>query len=159
MSFVPRSRWKPDRVESPSLIAKAAAAYTNDARAFVVYRSGSIVFSDTDEARSDGDYLSTLRATATVQPDFTVLEMNDRNFLVRFVGPVSGLVLREFYDRNKAPIEKAVIDGGRLPTEEVFSGDGRTLPDMHYYVGLYARAKLYCDVDGPQICVRFIPSK
>jgi hypothetical protein len=117
------------------------------------------VFSDTDKARLDEEYVATLRAAVSVQPDFKVLDMNDGNFLVRFAGPVSGLVLRDFYDRNKAAIEKAIVEGGLLPGETVLPGEDRALPAAHYYAGLYARVKLFCDVDDPQICVRFIPSE
>lgn len=159
MSMPPRPRWKPSEVESPSLIAEAAATYTNSARAFVVYRFGTIVFSDTNRARLDEEYLATLQAVLSVRQDFNVLEMNDHNLLVRFAGPVSGLVLRDFYDRNNAAIEEAVVDGGLLPGETVLVGEDRSVPNEHYYAGLYARAKLYCDIDHPQICVRFIPSE
>lgn len=124
-----------------------------------MYNFSTIVFSDTNEGKLDGEYTATLQAVTNMRPDFKVLDMNDYNFLVRFAGPVSGVVLRDFYDQNKLVIEKAVSEGGLLPGETLIFGENGSVPDVHYYTGLYARAKLYRDADNPQICVRFIPPK
>ena len=149
--------WQPDAVEDPIAIAKLAAFYTGRTRAFVVYKSGTIVFSDTTQPRPDGDYDATLLAAVSEPPSFNVQEMREGNFLVRFKGPVTGLVLGDFYDEHREAIRVGVDSGALLPGEEVRAGTESPVPRKHYYVGLYARSKLYADVQSLEICERFIP--
>jgi hypothetical protein len=155
----PRPQWRPSNVESPSLIARAASSYTNSTRAFVVYGFGTVVFSDTNKERLDIEYDNTLKMAITMQPDFSVLEMSDHNYLIRFSGPVSGVVLKNFYESNKIIINDGVAAGGLSPGEKILPGDSRSMSDIYYSVGLYARVKLYCDADDPQIFFRFVPVK
>lgn len=143
--------------EPPSLICKLAKTYTGEARAFVVYKTGTIVFSDSALARSDDDYGATLLDVMSGPQNFTVQQMVQRNFLVRFKGPVTGMVLNAFYEENQESIRRAIDEGGLLPGEEVRLNTDASVPENHYYVGLYARAKLYADVQRMEICERFRP--
>lgn len=151
------SLWQPTSVEDPATIAEVAAFYTGRSRAFVVYKSGTIVFSDTGSARPDGDYDVTLLDAVKGTSDFNVREMEDGNHLVRFRGPVTGIVLRSFYDAHREAIRIGVDAGGLLPGEEVRPGTEAQVPREHYYVGLYARSKLFADAESRQICERFAP--
>lgn len=151
------SLWQPTSVEDPVRIAEAAAFYTGRSRAFVIYKSGTIVFSDTGCARPDGDYNATLLDAVNGAPNFNVREMQDGNLLVRFKGPVTGLVLGSFYDAHREAIRIGVDAGALLPNEEVRSSTEAQLPKKHYYVGMYARCKLFLDVSSLEICERFTP--
>lgn len=149
--------WKPTHVESPANLAALAATYSSRARAFVVYRFGTVVYSDTSLARSDGDYNSTLVDAIRKAPSFNVREMQQGNYLILFDGPVTGLVEGYFYSQNREVIQCEVAKGGLLLGESVALADSFSAPDDHYYVGLYARAKLYRDVESCQIVQRFAP--
>lgn len=151
------SLWQPNSIEDPVTIAEVAAFYTGRSRAFVIYKSGTIVFSDTGSARPDGDYDATLLDAVNGAPDFNVREMEDGNFLVRFKGPVTGIVLGSFYDAHREAIRIGVDAGALLPGEEVRPGTEAQLPKEHYYVGLYARSKLFVDASSLEICERFTP--
>lgn len=148
--------WKPLVTEDTKAVAEAAALYTGHTRAFVVYETGTIVFSDTDGARPDGDYEATLLAVVRETPNFTVQTMQQGNFLVRFKGPVTGLVLGDFFRRHGDAIRDDVDRGALFPGEEVRGGTDQVSQE-HYYVGLYARAKLYADASRPVIRERFVP--
>ena len=151
-------RWCPREVESPSDIAALAQKYTSAARAFVVYARGTIVFSDTSSPRKDPDYHATLLEAVRSKPDFTVQEMNDGNFLVRFKGPVTGIVMASFYDAHIDEIRSSVAEGGLLEGERVVAGTDAPIPSEHYYIGLYCRSKLFADANAPQIVERFPPA-
>jgi hypothetical protein len=151
------SLWKPPSVEDPATLLDVAAFYTDRSRAFVVYTSGTIVFSDTGSARPNKDYDLTLLDAVDRAPDFNVRPMQDGNFLVRFKGPVTGIVLGSFYDAHRETIRTGVDAGALLPGEEVHPGTETQLPRDHYYIGLYARSKLFVDAASLEICERFTP--
>ena len=131
--------------------------YTDRQRAFVTFSFGTVVFSDSQTARPDLDYETTLRAAVKQHPDFNVIPMNDGNLLVRFAGPVCGLVLREFFITHVAEIRRGVHNGGLLQGEQLMTTDGSDASEEQYYGGLYARAKLYCDVEASEIVHRYVP--
>lgn len=151
------SLWQPTSVEDPATIAEVAAFYTNRSKAFVAYKSGTIVFSDTGSTRPDGDYDMSLLYAANEDRSFNVREMEDGNFVVRFKGTVTGIVLGSFYDAHREAIRIGVDAGALLPGEEVRPGTEAQLPKEHYYVGLYARSKLFVDAESLEICERFTP--
>jgi hypothetical protein len=157
MKTMVASLWQPTSVEGPAIVAEFGAFYTGRSRAFVVYRSGTIVFSDTESARPDDDYDATLLDAVNSAPDFNVREMEDGNFLVRFKGPVTGIVLGSFYEAHRESIRTGVDAGALLPGEEVRLGTEVQVPREHYYVGLYARSKLFVDAESREICERFEP--
>ena len=154
---LPQPAWKPDIVENVSSIVECMRTYTDEKRAFVAFKYGTIVFSNLSAPRPDSDYKATLMAVAHQSPDFKVIPMEDKNLLVRFTGPVSGLVLVDHYLANSSNIQRGVIDGGLLPGEQLITPSELAAPEDHYYAGLYARAKLYQDINSCQIVERFIP--
>ena len=157
MTNFPKPEWIPTQVEELRDIEARICEYTSRKRAFVIYRSGTIVFSDTFRPRDDEDYSTTLEAVVIQPPDFTVMPMQDGNYLVRFVGPVTGVVLSRFFESHKDSIQASLATGGLLPGEQLRPADGQEIQQDHYYVGLYARAKLYADVVSPIIARRFSP--
>ena|SRR5258708_3375257 len=157
MTTLIQPTWRPAEVESPLLISALAASYTSRTRALVVYKYGTVVFSDTASARSDEDYGSTLLNVTKSAPDFTVREMDDGNYLVRFKGPVASIVIAQFYFDRMVEFRNSVISGGFLPGESVIAGSDTSMPDNHYFIGLYARAKFFADAESLEIVERFIP--
>jgi len=153
----PRPTWKPESVEPIELVVERMSEYTDRQRAFVTFSFGTAVFSSSPTLRPDLDYEATLRAVVNQHPDFNVMPMNDGNLLVRFTGPVYGLVLRDFLIAHDAEIRSAVETGGLLPGERLLTTNQSDASDEHYYAGLYARAKLYSDVEACAIAHRYAP--
>ena len=147
--------WRPAEIESPAMVAALAEKYTSAARAFVVYAHGTIVYSDSGAPRDDVAYHATLLEAVRDRPNFTVQEMKDGNFLVRFKGPVTGIVLAAFYEARRHEIRSSVEGGGLLDGERVVAGTDAPIPSEHYYIGLYCRAKLFADASEPRIEERF----
>jgi hypothetical protein len=154
----PRPSWEPVLVESPDKIAERLCDYTDRQRAFVVFKYGTAVFSDGVVQRSDADYRTTLLAAVQQTADFKVVPMKDGNLLVRFAGPVTGLVFIEFLTSHDAEIRAGVDLGGLLPGERVFAPDQNLSLIQHFYAGVYARAKLYRDVAEMTISKAFSPT-
>lgn len=153
----PRPNWRPDVVEDLETTVERMSEYTDQKRAFVVFQFGTVVFSDSAFARIDSDYVTTLKAVVQQTPDFNVISMNDGNLLVRFAGPVSGLVLAEFYGAHENEIRAGVVTGGLLPGEQLVAPSESNVPEEHYYAGLYARAKMFRDVESCEIAKRYVP--
>lgn len=152
---MPMPAWKPEHVEDVELVAQKMREYTNGSRAFVVYQCGTAVFSDTGSERPDQDYEATLVEVARQAPDFRVMPMQDGNYLVRFAGPVCGVVIGDFYAKHANEIREKIESGGLLSGEQVMGVEEALAPEEHYYIGLFARAKLYRDVSERVIAVRF----
>ena len=149
--------WTPEEVDPTDIVLERLKAFTDMERAFVVFKNGTAVFSDSKNARSDGDYQYTLEAAIALAPDFRTLPMEDGNLLIRFRGPVTGLVLREFYHDHESGIVTSLEDGGLLPGELLKQPVPEHDNSWHYYAGLFARAKLFADVESRVIEHRFVP--
>lgn len=155
---LPQPTWEPVDVESVSEIVERMRVYTDEKRAFVAYKFGTVVFSDSSSARSDVDYETTLMSVVHQPPDFKVMPMEDGNLLVRFAGPVSGLVLAKHYADRLDEIRSNVVSGGLLPGEQLVTPTEIKADKDHYFAGVYARAKLYRDTASRQIVERFVPT-
>lgn len=155
--IIPKPTWIPDVFESASDIADRIKFYTSSRRAFVVYSYGTTVFSESALPRDDDAYHQTICNVVVHPPDFKVMPMEDANFMIRFSGPVCGLVFGSFYHNNKSMIIAGVTAGGLLHGETLLSPENPSVPESHYYAGIYGRAKLYRDVERLQIEWRFNP--
>jgi hypothetical protein len=140
--------WVPDRVEDIKIIYDRLAFYTNNKKHFVVYEYGTGVYpkkAECDPIECD----SILMSVVMNPPNFKVTPMKDGNFLVGFKGPVYGVVLGDFYQEYKDLIINNVLSGGLLPGEKLLKPESDfSIPEDHYYIGLYARAKLYADAES-----------
>src|SRR6185369_12059035 len=88
----PTPAWRPIRVEVPEWFVDRMAHYTDRRKGFLVYEHGTAVL---DDSLSGADIIrcnASLLEVVTHHPDFTVMPMRDGNFVVRFRGPVYGLV-------------------------------------------------------------------
>lgn len=144
----PCPTWVPDKVENINTIYDRLAFYTNHKKHFVVYEHGTGVYpgkAGSDPIECD----SILMSVVMNPPNFKVSPMKDGNFLVGFKGPVYGVVLGDFYHENKNIIINNVSSGGLLPGEKLLKPESDApIPVDHYYIGLYARAKLYADAES-----------
>ena len=157
VGLMPKPLWRPDIIEDVTAIAQILMEYTSGTRAFVVYECGTAVFSDSAVGRLDQDYESTLVGVGHQPPDFKVVPMKSGNYLVRFFGPVCVLVIGEFFTKNFKEIKRELDKGGFLPGEKVVDIGQNPSPPDHYYIGLFARAKLYRDITDKVIAIRFVP--
>lgn len=132
----PKPSWTPSLVEDLGAIEELAAVYSSGAHAFVVYGAGTVVFSDTAQPRGDGDYDATLEEVVNHPPDFKVMPMQDGNYLVRFAGPVTGIVIAEFFQQHEETILSGLNEGGLLPSEQLVAPDDSQTSDENYCVGL-----------------------
>jgi hypothetical protein len=151
----PRPSWTPRIDEDLGEIADRCAEYTDRCKAFAVFKWGTAIYSLSRTERSDAEYKQILALVVRTSPDFAVSHMKDRNFLVSFVGPVSGVVLRKTLDTHTAEIFENAPRGGILPDEHLVPTAYTT--HEKFCVGLYARARLYQDAEDQELVVRFVP--
>ncbi|RCS43994.1 hypothetical protein DTL42_18600 [Bremerella cremea] len=111
---IPKPSWEPNTVEDVNEILERMKAYTNESRAFVVYSCGTTVFSDSASQLDEEAFHETLKAVVMQPPDFKVMSMENGNLMVRFAGPVCGLVLGSFYQDHQEDIVASVTSGGLL---------------------------------------------
>ena len=150
----PRPSWRPDVDINIDVVASKVTFFTNNQKPFVVYKNGTCVFPSIIDEKVDSHCYEFLKAVVSQSPDFEVSEMEDGNYLVSFTGPVYSLVLNDEFDKQKEHIVKSLNQGGLLPGEKILSGDGKQKPVEHYYIGLFARARLYADVADNKIAKR-----
>lgn len=156
MNKRPMPRWEPDETEDAAAVADRLKDYTNASRSFVVYKYGTGVISDSRYPRSDADCAATLTSAVDSSPDFVVVPISDGNFITRFRNTVCGIVLRDHYERHRSEIEVLASTQGLLPGESLVAPANDAVGKEHYYVGIYARAKLYRDARAPSIVHRFV---
>ena len=113
----PQPSWIPDAFEDAVDVGERMQVYTSGRRAFVVYWSGTTVFSDSALQCEDEDYHHTMCDVVIRPPDFKVIPMEDANLMIRFAGPVCGLVFDKSYRANESKIIKYATSGGLLPGE------------------------------------------
>jgi hypothetical protein len=80
-------------------------------------------------------------------PDFEVREMDDHNYVVAFGEHVVAVVSRDEFQRNRAVILKEA----RYSESSERILDARDSPRDHLLIGLYARTRLFADMENPQI--------
>jgi len=147
----PKPTWRPDVDIDIDVIASKITFFTNNQKPFVVYANGTCVFPSVIDEGVDEHCYEFLEAVVFQFPNFEVSEMDDGNYLVSFTGPVYSLVLNEEFDKQKVYIVKSINEGGLLPGEKILSGDDEKKPAEHYYIGLFARARLYADVADNEV--------
>lgn len=141
----PSPSWIPDHFEEPSMLLEKLAFFTSEQKPFVVYKYGTAVFpSDVKDWKSECSHH--LKNAVSQSPDFKVTRMNSGDYLVGFNGPIYGLVFSDFFLENEKQIQTKIQAGGLIQNEEIIVPEG--VPEIHYYVGLYARAKLYADASS-----------
>jgi hypothetical protein len=142
----PRITWKPDIDVGVGAIASKIAFFTGNQKPFVVYKNGTCIFPSIVDENCDEHCNEFLKAVVFQRPDFEVSKMEDGSYLVSFAGPVYALVLNDEYEKNRDYIVASINQGGLLPGEKILSGNSKDAPVDHYYIGLFARARLYADV-------------
>lgn len=156
MSY-PRLTWRPTRTESREWFVDRMSHYTNRLKAFLLYRHGTVVYDGGPNGPSPAVCDAALADVVTHSPDFSVMPMLDGNFLVRFRGPVFGLVSGAFAKENMARISAEATSRGLLPGEAILQPDAALVKAGHHVIGLYARASLYLDAESPIVVAKFVP--
>lgn len=151
--------WQPDQdeVESISDIVTLTRNYSSNSLAFVVFKTGTVVASDTDVHRPDDHYYAILSHVMSRSPDFNVRIMNDKNFTVHFEGSVAGIVLNDHYKKTRNKIVENLESNGLMAGEKITYDGSGMMPSDRSFIGLYARAKLFKDVLNPEIVERCNP--
>ena len=151
--------WQPADVESIHFIASLARKYTDESLAFAVFRSGTVVFSDSEEYEGDEIFMGNFAEFTKYPPDSNLLIMNDGNFVVKFLNTIRGIVLKDFYYLNRTEIVKNIETNGMMSGEYLFEDGGEPMRGDRYYIAMYARAKIFKDILNPEIVCRFDAKK
>lgn len=135
-------------------IEKTANHYA-DGKFFVeIYKNGSCIFPPVLMENKAESGIKLLAALAGHQIDFTVKEMDDHNFVVRFTESVFSIVFAdEFTERQSEITRQAASAGG----DEVLIGRPGA-PQEHMLIGLYARTRLLEDIQKPTLIRSIVPT-
>lgn len=132
-------------------IEKTANHYA-DGKFFVeIYKNGTCVFPPVSKESKAESGVQLLAALCEHPIDFTVREMDDHNFVVRFTDSVFSIIFgNEFAEHRSEITQQAASAGG----DEVVVGRS-SAPQEHMLIGLYARTRLLEDIQRPTL-IRFI---
>ena len=135
-------------------IEKTANLYA-DGKFFVeIYKNGTCVFPPVSKENKAESGVKLLIALCEHPIDFTVREMDDHNFVVRFTDSVFSIVFgNEFTERQSEIIQQAASAGG----DEVVIGRPGA-PQEHLLIGLYARTRLLEDIQRPTLIRSIVPT-
>ena len=131
------------------------AHYTDRRKGFLVYEHGTAVFDDSPSGPDIITCNASLLEVVTHHPDFSVMPMRDGNFIVRFRGPVYGLVDGVFARQNPQQLMSEALKLGLLPSEALLQSNDEAIKAGHHAIGLYARASLYLDAEWQVVVGRF----
>ncbi|NTZ82547.1 hypothetical protein FCJ61_05905 [Burkholderia metallica] len=134
-------------------IQKTASYYTDGKFFLEVYRHGTCVFPRVPKGGQAESGTPMLSSLFNRPIDFTVKEMDDRNFVVRFSDFAFAIVFRDEFERLQPLIERQLT--AFAGDEVVFGVDGA--PQEHLLVGVYARTRLLADLHAPVITKRISP--
>lgn len=151
----PVPSWRPTRVEPAEWFLSRMAFYTDETEGFVVLKNGTTVFDNSATGPDLVTCRSALLGAISRSPDFSVIQMKDWNYVVRFRGPVYGLVSSELVDHNLPELLYDALKMGLLPSEALLQEDHRETERGHHAIGLYARACLYLDLESQVEIARF----
>lgn len=155
--ITPSPKWIPEHFEEPIIIEELVKTFTDNSRAFVVFSTGTVIISKTTELYSDQQYIETLSSVVHQHPDFRVMPLKGNKYMVGFAGPVYGIVDGDMFDANSESIVANLKSGGLIPGEVISTNTEENAIGMNYFIGLYARAKLYRDFKEMQIALRYSP--
>jgi hypothetical protein len=124
----------------------AANKYYSDGKfSFGVLSHGTCFFPKSDDYAKDANAL--LDRLVNVHLDCVVREMDDHNFVVRFIDQVFGIVFKDEFEANRTAIEE---DARSQSSDEVLVGVPG-MPPHHLLVGLFARTRLIKDIECREI--------
>lgn len=128
-------------------IQRTAAYYANGKFHAEVYKHGTCVFPSVSPNGKVGSGQRLLVGLGDHPIDFTVKEMDDRNFVVRFNDSVFSIVFGDEYAENRSDLIQQVTDA---IADEVIAARPDS-PNDHLFIGLYARTRLFEDIKAPEL--------
>jgi hypothetical protein len=131
-----------------------AAHYYSDGKFYVeIYNNGTCVFPHVSIDNKLVSGLEHLTKLCETPIDFTVKEMDDQNYIVRFTESVFSIVFGDqFRDQEVEIVRQAAND----VSDEVVIGRHNS-PQQHILIGLYARTRLMQDIQNPILVKSIIP--
>mgnify|MGYP000187127413 CR=1 FL=1 len=115
----------------------------------VVFANGSCVVWQGGGEPNISECKNILLNVVLSHPDFKVRNHPSGDFLVTFKGGVGSVVSGQLLQENFTELKSEALDQGRLTSEILESSDNAE--DSDVIAGLYARARLYLDVDNSQV--------
>jgi hypothetical protein len=128
-------------------IAQTANYYGDGKFAVEIYANGTCVFPRVTEDKGVHVRDEQLRHIADGPIDFTVREMDDHNFVVRFSDTVFSIVFQDEWARRREEIAKEIE---RDQSSEILLGKPNA-PKDHLLIGLLARTRLLADIESPTV--------
>jgi hypothetical protein len=147
----PRPSWSPEIFVDINSIAEKMSNFTGDKKPFSIFKNGTCVFPSFTGEKVNSHCIELLTEVVLQPPNFNVSKMNEGSYLVSFLSPVYSLVLDSEYKNNRDFIIDSINTGGLFPSEELLPSGDIKIPKDHYYIGLFARARLYNDVVNKEI--------
>jgi hypothetical protein len=136
-----------DRIEK-------TAGYYSDGKFFLeIYKNGTCVFPPVSIENKVESGEKLLAALIEHPVDFTVKEMDDHNFVIKFSDSVFAIVFAdEFVERRYEINQQAESTSG----DEVVMGRPGA-PKEHMLIGLYARTRLLEDIHASVLIRKTVP--
>jgi hypothetical protein len=120
--------------------------YSNDKFAFGVYAYGTCFFPEIGK-RFDDEGKKVIETVGGDSIGFTVREMDDRNFVVRFSEYLFAVVLKDEFESIREQIESDVASA---TVDERLVGRAES-PRDHLLIGLLARTRLFQDLNDRRL--------
>ena len=136
-------------------IQNTANYYANGKFFIEIYRNGTCIFPPASMQNGAGIGVNLLTELGKNPIDFTVREMDDHNFIVRFTESIFSIVFGdEFIERRDEITQQAA---GALDDEVLIGRPGA--PQEHLLIGIYARTRLLEDIRTPMLVRSVEPSR
>jgi hypothetical protein len=131
------------------------ANYYADGKFFIeVYENGTCVFPQIFHEAGEKSGERILAELGERPIDFTVKEMDDHNFVIRFSEAVFSIVFQDEFAARRNEIDAQADSAG---VDEVLVGRPEA-PAEHLMIGLYARTRLLADLRQPAVATVIKPA-
>lgn len=146
MNNYPKPSWQPTVTPSIEWTIKKLHEYLPNNK-FVIFTNGSCVVWQ-GEGEPDVDKCKEiLKSVVRSYPDFKVRRHRSGDFLVTFKGGVGSIVPGRLLQENFSTLKSEALSKGKLASEMLQVDNNTEDNDVDLIAGLYARARLYLDVE------------
>lgn len=135
-------------------IGRAANYYADGKFLIEVYENGTCVFPRIVHEAGEKSGERILAELGEHPLDFTVKEMDDHNFVIRFSESVFSIVFQDEFAARRTEIDAQADNTG---VDEMLVGRPGA-PTEHLMIGLYARTRLLVDLRQPAVATVIKPS-
>jgi len=158
--FPPKPKWKPDVPVNIAVVADRASYYTDKKKTVVIFRFGTCVILPADSVKPEDEAKAVLDRVFNYHPDFNPQTMDDGNFAVSYSQPnCFSVVTKDEFEKNRDYIRKNHLEG--LVRDEVLLNAEKkpNVFDDRGMIGLFARARMFMDAQGPEVVRVLRPEK